>query len=80
MEKKNKVKMATGTKKPIEQQEIPVAQRKHKVGYGNPPKEYQFKPGQSGKPVTGFTENNDGKDDRQVGRAKRKHENSAPRR
>ncbi len=40
-----------GTKKKIKKSEtIPAEQGKYEVGYGKPPQEYQFKPGQSGNP------------------------------
>jgi hypothetical protein len=43
-------KKAEPKKKAVKRPKIPAKQRENKVGYKNPPKEYQFPPGQSGNP------------------------------
>jgi len=43
-------KKKTVKKKSAKGSKITAAQRKSEVGYGNPPQEHQFQPGQSGNP------------------------------
>jgi hypothetical protein len=38
------------TKKTVKDKKFPAKQGKFDVGYGNPPKDHQFKPGESGNP------------------------------
>lgn len=47
---KSKVMKKKALKKVVRAKKIPTEQGKSKVGYKNPPKEQQFKPGQSGNP------------------------------